>query len=150
MAIRKIRKFRDPMLRKKSREVAEVDDHIREILDDMLETLHSLPHGGALAAPQIGVLKRLVVIDLEDNLYKLVNPVIVSAKGEQYETEGCLSFPDIWGKVRRPKTVTVEALNEFGEKITVKGKGLMAKCFCHEIDHLDGIVFIDKAEEFID
>lgn len=150
MAIRELRTFDDEILRKKCKTVEEVNDKIRMMLDDMLETLHSIPHGGAIAAPQVGILKRLVVIDLKTGIYKLVNPVIEETDGEQFEIEGCLSFPDIWGKVKRPEHVIVRALDENGSEITVEGTGLMAKCLCHEIDHLDGICFTDKIEEYVD
>lgn len=150
MALRNLRIQDDPILRKKAKPVSQVNDKIRMILDDMVETLHHTPNGGALAANQIGVLKRLVVIDLGEGVVKLVNPEITKAEGEQFEIEGCLSFPDVWGKVRRPLNVTVTAWNEDGEPIIIEGEGLMAKCLCHELDHLDGIVFIDKVEEFIE
>lgn len=148
MGIRKIRTFDDPILRKNCKKVTEINNNIRTILDDMLETLHSTPNGAALAAPQIGILKRLVVIDFGEEQMKLINPSVVLSEGEQFEVEGCLSFPDSWGKVHRPKKVIVEALNEKGEKITIEGVDFMAKCLCHEIDHLNGIVFIDKVEEW--
>lgn len=147
MALRKIRTFDDEILRKKSREVKEVTDRIRLLLDDMAETMYHA-QGGGLAACQVGILKRLVVIDVGEGLIRLVNPELVFQKGEQIVEEGCLSFPDIWGKLKRPEQVIVRALNENGEKITVEGTGLLAKCLCHELDHLDGIVFKDKLIEF--
>ena len=149
MAIRELRLFEDEALRKKCREVTEVNDKIRMMLDDMMDTLHNTPNGAALAAPQVGILKRLVVIDLPEGTYNLVNPEIIEQSGEQLEPEGCLSFPDIWGKVKRPMYVKIKALNENGEPIELEGTGLMAKCFSHEIDHLDGICFVDKIEEYI-
>ncbi|WP_442855593.1 peptide deformylase [Clostridium sp. Marseille-P2415] len=139
----------DEILRKKCKEIKAVDDRIREILDDMAETLSNTPNGAAVAANQLGILKRLVVIDMGTGLIKLVNPVIRQAEGEQEVIEGCLSFPDKVGKLKRPRTVVVEALNENGETITLTGTDEMAKCFCHEIDHLDGICFTDKVTEWL-
>lgn len=147
MALREIRTFDDEILRKKSKNVEKVDNKIRDLLNDMAETMYNTPNGGGLAGCQVGILKRLVVIDLGEGLIKLVNPEIIKEEGEQVVVEGCLSFPDVWGKLKRPKKVTVQALNENGEKITIKGSGLMAKCLCHEIDHLNGIVFTDKIIE---
>lgn len=149
MAIRELRYNGDEILRKKSREVEVVDDRIREILNDMDETMHA-DNGVGLAAVQVGILKRLVVIDIEYDgspSLKLVNPVIVKAKGEQEVEEGCLSFPNQFAKVIRPKEVTVKALDENGKAITVKGKDLLAQALCHEIDHLDGKLFVDIMEE---
>ena len=145
MAIREIRENGDEILRKKSRIVEEVDDKIRELLQDMLETMHKY-NGVGLAGPQVGILKRVIVIDLYDGNepLKLVNPVILKTKGKQEVEEGCLSFPNQYAKMIRPEEVTVEALNEKGEKIKVKGKGLLAQALCHEIDHLDGILFVDN------
>lgn len=153
MAIRSIREIGDDLLRKKSREIEVVDDRVRQLLDDMYDTLKQTDDGVGLAAPQVGILKRAIVIDLtcEDGpIYKLINPVIVKRSGEQECTEGCLSVPGRLGKVTRPKKVVVEALNEKGEKITIKGEDLLAVVLCHEIDHLDGILFIDKATEVFD
>lgn len=149
MAIRELRYNGDEILRKRSREVEVVDDRIREILNDMDETMHA-DNGVGLAAVQVGILKRLVVIDIEYDgspSLKLVNPVIVKAKGEQEVEEGCLSFPNQFAKVIRPKEVTVKALDENGKAITVKGKDLLAQALCHEIDHLDGKLFVDIMEE---
>ena len=148
MALRQIRMDDDSILRKKSREVEVVDDRIREILDDMVETMYA-GNGVGLSAVQIGVLKRLVVIDTEYDgrpPIKLVNPVIVKQKGEQECDEGCLSFPNQFAKVVRPMEVTVEALDENGKKIKIKGKELLAQCLAHELDHLDGVLFIDRME----
>jgi len=145
MAIRIVRENGEEILRKKSREVEVVDDKIREILDDMVETLHSY-NGVGLAGPQIGILKRLVVIDLYDDKgpIKLINPRIVKQKGEQEVEEGCLSFPNQFAKIIRPQEVIIEALNENGKKIKLKGEGLLAQAISHELDHLDGILFVDK------
>lgn len=146
MALREIRTGNDGLLRKKSREVKEVTDRVRAILDDMAETMYHA-EGGGLAACQIGILKRLVVIDMGEGLLKLINPEFVLQEGEQIVEEGCLSFPDEWGKVKRPARVVVRALDENGNEITVEGTEAMAKCLCHELDHLDGIVFTEKRIE---
>lgn len=149
MALRQIRLFGDEVLRKKSREVEVVDEKIRQLLNDMAETMYNEENGGGLAAPQIGILKRLVVIDMGEGLIKLVNPKIISKEGSQEVIEGCLSNPNVFGKLLRPKTVKVQALNEKGEEIILIGTGDLAKCFCHEIDHLDGILFTDFVTEYL-
>lgn len=146
MAIREIREEGDPILKKVSREVEVVDDKIRQLLDDMIETMHKY-NGVGLAAVQVGMLKRVIVIDLYEEGFKplkLVNPVIVKQKGEQECEEGCLSFPNKYAKMIRPKEVVVEALDENGKKVRIEGKDLLAQALAHEIDHLNGIVFIDK------
>ena len=145
MAIREIRLSNDEILRKTSREVETVDDRIKELLDDMVETMHKY-NGVGLAGPQVGVLKRVIVIDLYDGEepLKLVNPKIIKTKGEQEVEEGCLSFPNEYAKVVRPKELTVEALDREGKKFKLKAKDLLAQAVAHEIDHLDGIVFIDR------
>lgn len=150
MALRQIRLFGDEILRKKSRPVEVVDDKVRQILDDMADTMYNKENGGGLAAPQIGSLRQLVVIDMGQGLIKLVNPKIIKKEGQQEVIEGCLSNPDVWGKLKRPYEVTVQALNENGEKIILTGTGDLAKCFCHEIDHLDGILFTDLVTEYVD
>ncbi len=154
MAVRQIREEGDPLLRKKSREIEVIDDRILELLNDMYDTLKQAPDGVGLAAPQVGVLKRAIVVDLSEEggegPYKLINPKIIKAKGEQVCREGCLSVPGLLGDVVRPSEVVVEALNEKGEKIKIKAKDILAVVLCHEIDHLDGILFIDKATEFYD
>ena len=145
MAIRKIRENGDEILRKKSREVETVDDKIKELLDDMLETMHKY-NGVGLAAPQVGILKRVVVIDLYDGNepLKLINPIITKTKGKQEVEEGCLSFPNQYAKMVRPEEIVAEALNEKGEKIKIKAKWLLAQAICHEVDHLEGILFVDN------
>lgn len=153
MALRQIREVGDDLLRKKSRTVDVIDEKIVEILDDMHETLKASKDGIGLAAPQVGILKRLVVIDLsseDGEVYKLVNPVIIKTKGEQVCREGCLSVPGMLGDVVRPKEIVVEALNEKGQKIKIKAQDLLAIVLSHEIDHLDGVLFIDKATELFD
>ncbi|MCI8361649.1 MAG: peptide deformylase [Clostridia bacterium] len=145
MAIRQIREEGDEILKKKSREVEQIDDRIKELLDDMVETMHKY-NGVGLAAVQVGILKRVIVIDLYDEKgpIKLINPVIIKEKGEQEVEEGCLSFPNKYAKMIRPAEVVVEALNENGEKIKIKAKDLLAQALSHEIDHLNGITFVEK------
>lgn len=145
MAIRIIRENGDEILRKKAREVEKIDDKIRQILEDMVETMHQF-NGVGLAGPQIGILKRLVVIDIYDDKgpIKLVNPRIVEQKGEQEVEEGCLSFPNQYAKLIRPAQVVVEAQDENGETIRIEAEGLLAQALSHEIDHLEGILFVDK------
>ena len=147
MATRFLRYDSDPILRKKCKAVLKVDDKIRQLLDDMLDTLHETENGAALAANQVGVLKRLVVIDFNDTRLKLVNPKMISQSGVQECVEGCLSFPNRFVKTIRPQKVTIQALNEYGEEIIVDGEDEMAKCFCHELEHLDGMIFLDKTIE---
>ncbi len=149
MALRQIRLCDDPILRKKSKEVEVVDDKIRDILNDMAETMYNTENGAGLAAPQLGILKRLVVIDMWQGLIKLINPKIIKKEGIQEVIEGCLSSPNVFGKLKRPYKVIVQALNENGEEIELIGTGDLAKCFCHEIDHLDGILFTDLVIEYI-
>lgn len=149
MALRQIRLQDDEILRKKSRVVEVVDDRIRQILDDMADTMYNTDNGGGLAGPQVGILKRLVVIDMGQGLIKLVNPRIIKQEGTQEVVEGCLSIPNTWGKLTRPAKVTIQALNEKGEEIILTGAGDLAKCFCHEIDHLDGILFTDLVTEYL-
>ncbi|MBU5311103.1 peptide deformylase [Tissierella carlieri] len=149
MALRQIRFFGDEILRKKSKVVEVVDDRIRQILNDMADTLYSIENGGGLAAPQVGILKRLVVIDMGQGLIKLVNPKIIDQEGTQEVIEGCLSIPDRLGKLVRPAKVIVQALDENGDEIVLTGTGDLAKCFCHEIDHLEGILFTDLVTEYL-
>lgn len=145
MALRNIREDGDPILRKKSREVTEINDRIKELLDDLTETMRSVG-GVGLAAPQVGVLRRVVVVEVEDQLYELINPVIVEEDGDQYEFEACLSVPGKQGKVHRPAHVKLEALDRNGNKQVFEGEDLLARAFCHETDHLDGVLFTDKAD----
>lgn len=149
MAKRNIVKFGDELLRKKCREVTAFDDRLWVLLDDMYETMKAA-NGVGLAAPQVGVLKRAVVIDVGEGKIELINPVITSAKGKQRDKEGCLSAPDVWGYVERPLKVKITALNRYGKEIKVEGKDLLARAFCHEIDHLNGIIFTDLADEMIE
>ena len=150
MALRNIVKTGDDVLRKKCREVTVFDDKLWVLLDDMLETMHEAD-GVGLAAPQIGVLRRVVVIEVEPGKpLELINPRIIARAGEQEEIEGCLSVPGRSGKTRRPMHVTVRAMNRNGEEFDVIGSGLLARAFCHELDHLDGKLYIDEAIEMYD
>ena len=145
MAKLKILKVGDPTLRKVCRPVDTVTPRIRTLLDDMIETMRAAD-GVGLAAPQVGVLRRVVVIETPDEcLVELINPKIIAFSGEQESEEGCLSVPGRWGTTRRPMHVTVRAMNRQGETFDVTGSGLLAKAFCHEIDHLDGKLYIDCA-----
>ena len=148
MAIRTIRQEGDEILKKKSRPVEVIDDRIKELIEDMVETMHKYD-GVGLAAVQVGVLKRVIVVDIYDEntpIVKLVNPVIIKQKGKREVEEGCLSFPNKYAKVERPEEVIVEGLNETGEKVRIKAVDLLAQALCHEIDHLNGITFVDIME----
>lgn len=146
MAIRNILTDKDPLLRKKSREVKNVDDRLTELIDDMIETLHETGNGIGLAAPQVGVLKRLFIVDMHDETGPLVfiNPEIFDRDGTQVGQEGCLSVPGYWGEVERPATIKVRALDRNGDPFTLEADDLLAVCISHENDHLDGVLFTDK------
>lgn len=149
MAIRNIVTIEDPVLRKKSRPVVNFDEKLWTLLDDMKETLKKAD-GAGLAAVQVGILRRAVIVDVGDGKpLELINPEIVETSGEQEGQEGCLSLPGKWGVVRRPEFVKVRAQNRKGQWCMYKGEGLKARCFCHEIDHLDGIVFTDRAKRML-
>ena len=145
MAIRLIRQNGDEILRKRAREVEKFDNKLKELVDDMIETMHK-NNGVGLAAQQVGILKRVIVIDIYDDKgpYVLINPEIIKQKGEQEVEEGCLSFPNEYAKMVRPKEVTVEALDRDGKKVIITGKDLLAQALAHEIDHLNGILFVDN------
>ena len=147
MAIRKIRTMGDRILNKVCRPVEEMTPKIQELIEDMLETMYDA-YGVGLAAPQVGMLKRIVVIDIgdENGPYVLINPVIKETSGEQTGEEGCLSVPGKSGLVTRPNHVKVKALNEDMEEIELEGEGLLARAFCHEIDHLDGKMYVRLVE----
>lgn len=148
MAIRNIVKFGDDVLTKKCRKVEKIDDRIITLLDDMADTLYN-SNGVGLAAPQVGVLKRITVIDVGDGLIELINPEIISSEGNQRGLEGCLSLPDKWGYVDRPMKVKVRASDRDGNEFEIEGEGLLARAFCHEIEHLDGILFSSHVDEFV-
>lgn len=149
MAIRNILKLSDDeeILRKNSREVGEITPRILTLLDDMAETMYQA-NGVGLAAPQVGVLRQVVVIDIGEGLIELINPKIVYAKGEVTTSEACLSVPGVSGQVTRPEKVICRALNRNGEEFEIKGEGLLARALCHETDHLKGGLFVDKVIEF--
>lgn len=143
MALRIIKTEEDPILRKTSRPVTEFNDRLFTLLDDMKETMYKAD-GVGLAAVQVGVLRRAVVIDCGDGFLELINPEIIKSSGRQKETEGCLSLPGKSGITLRPSKVKVKAQDRHGEWHEYTGEDLKARCFCHEIDHLDGILFTDK------
>ncbi len=143
MAIRNIVKVGDDILNKKCRTVEEINDRIITLLEDMRETL--IQSGGVgLAAPQVGILKRIALVDNGEEILELINPEIISCDGEQTDYEGCLSYPGKFGEVTRPMNVTVKAQNRQGDWVTYTGSELTARAFCHEIDHLDGHMFMEK------
>lgn len=146
MAIRQIRQDGDEVLRKKAKEVKEITPKTIELIEDMLDTMYE-SQGVGLAAPQVGILKRIVVIDIGEGPIILINPVIVEAEGSQVGEEGCLSVLGRKGIVDRPSRVKVRALNEDGEEVEYEGIELLARAFCHELEHLDGILYIDKMIE---
>lgn len=147
MAIRNIVTIGDPVLREKSREVTLFDSKLDTLIDDMIETMFDAA-GVGLAAPQVGILRRVCVISTDgDKVYELVNPRIIKSSGEQTGPEGCLSIPGRQGIVTRPKKLTVEAFDRFGKKVKYNVEGFTAVAFCHEMDHLDGVLYIDKTEK---
>lgn len=147
MAKLKIVKVGDDILRKKCRPVEEINKKTLRLLDDMAETMRDA-NGVGLAAPQVGILRRIVVIEVEEgNLIELINPKIIAYAGEQVGTEGCLSVPNKWGTVKRPMHVTVRATNRHGEEFEITGSDLLARALCHELDHLDGKLYIDIATD---
>ncbi|MGI5977442.1 MAG: peptide deformylase [Candidatus Limivicinus sp.] len=155
MALRNIVTSEQPVLYKRSRPVTDFNDRLHQLLDDMKETL-STENGVGLAAPQVGILRRAVIV-LETNvpagekeyMIELINPEIIEATGEQYGPEGCLSVPGKYGLVRRPMHVKVRAQDRYGKTFEVEGEGLTARCFCHEIDHLEGVIFTSKCERML-
>lgn len=145
MAIRKIRTMGDRILTKKCRPVEEMTPKIRTLIDDMLDTMYDA-YGVGLAAPQVGILKRVVVIDVGDRPWVLINPEITETSGEQTGDEGCLSLPGKSGTVTRPNVVTVNAYDENMEPFTLRGEGLLARAICHECDHLEGVMYVEHVE----
>lgn len=145
MALRNIRILGDEILKKQAKEVTEMTTKIEELIDDMFETMYDA-NGCGLAAPQVGIRKRIVVIDCGDQPLVLINPEILETSGEQTGQEGCLSVPGKVGIVTRPNYAKVKALDENMDEIIVEGTELLARCLCHEIDHLNGIMYVDKAE----
>lgn len=149
MALRIIKLDGDPVLRKKSKHVDKVTDRMRILLDDMVETMIDAD-GIGLAAPQVGVLRRIVVIDIGEGVIKMANPEILETDGSVVDVEGCLSVPNLSGTVERPETVKVKYVDENNEEKTLEATELLARAICHEIDHLDGILYTDKVIEYVD
>ncbi|MBR5269004.1 MAG: peptide deformylase [Anaerotignum sp.] len=144
MAIRTIRISTDEVLRKTCKEVKEITPNLLTLLDDMADTMYEA-NGVGLAAPHVGILKRVVVIDIGEGLVELINPVILETSGSQTDDEGCLSVPGKYAPVERPNYVKAKAMDRDGNEFIIEGEELMARALCHEIDHLDGILYIDKA-----
>lgn len=149
MGIRMIVKNPDPVLRDKAVEVKNINQNVHKLLDDMIETMYDA-EGVGLAAPQVGISKRIAVIDVgdENGVIELINPEIIAKSGEQFGPEGCLSFPGLVGDVRRAQTCTVRALNRHGEPFEIEGHDLLARALQHEIDHLNGVLFVDLVERY--
>jgi peptide deformylase len=143
MAIRNIRKDNDEILRKKCKKVEEINDRIKTLVKDMFETMYS-ESGVGLAAPQVGILKRVVVVDVGDRPITLINPEIIESEGCELDMEGCLSLPGRKGPVERPKRLKVKAMDINGDEFVLEGEDLLARAICHELDHLEGILFTDK------
>lgn len=147
MAIRNVRVVEDDILKKECREVKEITERVNILLDDMLETMYAT-NGVGLAGPQVGILKRLCVIDVDDgNVYKMINPIIIERNGECVDIEGCLSIPNVNEYVIRPESVVARYFDENGDEIEIEAYDLLARCICHELDHLDGVLFTDRAKE---
>lgn len=147
MTTRQILPFGDPLLRKKAKPVVDFNERTAKILDDMVETLYAAEGRAGLAAPQIGILRRIVVMDCGEGLIELMNPVITEMDGEQIGGEGCLSFPGYFGNVKRAHRVKVECFDRRGEPVVLEGEGFLARCLQHEIDHLDGVLYIDHVKD---
>ncbi len=145
MAIRNILTDKDPVLRKKSKPVTVFDEKLDELLDDMKDTLYKA-NGAGLAAPQVGILKRVVVVWVHNMYIEMINPEIIKTEGTQCGDEGCLSSPGIFKPVTRPNVVTVKALDRYGYEFTLTGEELLARAICHECDHLDGVLFLDRVD----
>ena len=148
MGIRKILTDKEPSLHKVCKEVTVVDKKLHKLLDDMADTLAEA-NGVGLAAPQVGILRRVVIVDVGDEILELVNPTLVETSGEQIGAEGCLSVPGRYGLVKRPNVAKVKAQDRYGEWFEAEGEELIARCFCHELDHLDGIVYTQVMERFL-
>ncbi len=146
MALRQIVQIGEPVLRKTCKPVEKIDEKIIQLLDDMADTMYEAD-GVGLAAPQVGILKRIAIIDIGDGIIELINPEIIDTKGKQTDDEGCLSVINQSGPVTRPYYVKVRAMNRNGQIFEIEGEELLARAFCHEIDHLDGVLFVDKIEE---
>ncbi len=149
MAIRQIREKDDEILSKVCKTVVNFDNKLAILLDDMYDTMNDR-NGVGLAAPQVGILKRAVVIDIGEGRIELINPEIIAAEGTQNGSEGCLSVPGVWGEVERPHKVTVKAQDRHGKEFIITGEELLARAFCHECEHLDGKLFLEKVTRFLD
>lgn len=149
MALRNIVKDGDEVLRKACRPVTEFNERLHILLDDMKETLINA-NGAGLAAPQVGILRRVALVSVDEDYFELINPEIIEVSGEETSAEGCLSIPGVVGTVSRPYRVTVKAQDRFGKEYTATGEGLLARAFCHELDHLDGVLFKDKVIDFLE
>lgn len=149
MALRNIVYEGDDILRKRAREVAEINDHIRMILDDMLETMRA-QNGSGIAAPQVGILKRMFIADVDGEVIELINPEILETEGIQSEDEGCLSVPGMIGTVERPAYIKMKGLNREGKEVVYEGTGFLPIVLSHEYDHLDGVLYTDKATNIRD
>lgn len=149
MAVREIIKFGNPILNKKSKKVLQIDDEVLKLIDDLKDTLNATSDGVGIAAPQVGVLKKIIYIDLRDESdpIVLINPRIIKKVGREESIEGCLSYPGYEGKIMRPKKIIATAINLKGEEIEYNAEGFLAKVFCHEIDHLEGIIYIDRTNK---
>ena len=143
MAIRIIRKDEDPILRKKAKKVEKINERVETLIKDMRETMYDAD-GVGLAATQVGVLKRIILVDVGEGLLEMINPEILESCGEEVDEEGCLSLPGVNGVVPRPEAVTVKGLNPEGQEIIIEAKNLFARAICHEIDHLNGVLFTDR------
>ena len=148
MGLRKILTDKEPALHKTCRQVVDFDQKLHKLLDDMKETLAEA-NGVGLAAPQVGILRRVVIVDTGEEILELVNPTLVETDGEQVGPEGCLSVPGRYGLVKRPYTAKVRAQDRYGEWFEAEGEELIARCFCHELDHLDGILYTEVMERFL-
>ncbi|MGQ9512386.1 peptide deformylase [Thermodesulfitimonas sp.] len=148
MAVFKIVEIGDPVLREKAQPVTKITPALLRLLDDMTETMYAY-HGVGLAAPQVGVSKRVIVVDAGKGLYQLINPEIIAVAGSETDREGCLSIPGVWGEVTRAAAVTVRGLSRSGETVEIEAEGFFARALQHEIDHLDGILFIDRALKIV-
>jgi peptide deformylase len=148
MAERSIVLFGDSILRKAAKPVDEINPKILKLLDDMVDTLYAADGRAGLAAPQVGILRRVIVMDCGEGLIELINPEIIESAGEQIGPEACLSFPGYTGIVKRAKSVKVTSLNRFGERFTLEAEDYLARCIQHEVDHLNGLLFIDHVQDF--
>lgn len=147
MSVKLILPFGDPILRKTAKPVVELNERTIKLLDDLGETLYAAEGRAGLAAPQVGILRRLIVMDCGEGLIELINPEVIDMDGEQTGVEACLSFPGYYGHVKRADRVKVKTLNRHGETITLEGEGYLARCMQHEIDHLNGVLFVDHVQD---